>query len=299
MSQSRGRWGPSIALLGLILAGGGTKAPHQSSPSLPVLKVQVGSLSPLSALPLTVAQHLGFFQDQHLNVRLTSQPESIQVTHTLNIQPAVGWLSIRPDMVLLAPVPDPHFRLRALNALSMPYSRSVEPEKGWAETIFSRHRAKISDWQPMSFSAIESVWKRHHLPWVLVNLSQAVRLKALDPDSVILAWLGASTGPIPAITVQASHPESSQVTHFLAALNLALWYLHTTPARMIQHTLGTAGPSASAIRAALHYQYWPDTTYPDEAAYNRARAWLSPTWPPYPKAVTTKAAVQALMDAGK
>ncbi len=283
----------------MVLASCGTHAPRKAAPSRPVLKVQVSALSPLSALPLTVAQSLGFFHDQHLSVEFTSHPESIQVTHGLNGKPTVGWLQMRPDMVLLAPVPDPHFRLRALNTLPMPYSRSVETEKGWAEAIFSGHRAHVTDWQAMSFSEIESLWKRHHLPWVLVGLGQAMRLKRLDPHSVILAWLGASTGPVPAVTVLASHPDRSEVVHFLAALNLALWYIHTTPAQTIQHTLGTAGLSASAIRAALHYQYWPATTYPDQAAYNRARSWLSPTWPPYANAVTTKAAVQALMDAGK
>ncbi|NMP21252.1 hypothetical protein [Sulfobacillus harzensis] len=294
------RLSSGVLLLSLILTGCGAKAanPQESQSPYPVLRIHVGDVSRMSQLPLIVAQKLGFFANLHLSVRTTSKAAPVTVSTPGTRWPLVGWVATRPDLMLMAPIPDPHFRLRALSGLPMPYASGVASEMVWAKAVLSHQRTRISAWHPMRFTEIEALWKRHHLPWVMVNLAEAQRLHSIDPKSVTLAWLGASTGPVPAVAVSAES-EGPRVSRFLAALNLALWYLRTTPPGTVARSINQPGLSARAIRAALHYQYWPATTYPDAAAYNRARTLLEAAWPAYGKAAVLQDARQALKEFGK
>ncbi len=287
-------------LLGLAGCGASARPSHPPE-STPTLKVHLDSQSVLSTLPVVLARELGFFQDAHLHVKWTTQQDAqVTVGAAGSVWPIVGYVAIRPDFVLMSPVPDPHFRLRALNALPMVYAAKLKPDRALLEKILRAHRAQVTQWNSLTFSQIESLWKRRHLPWVVVTLHQASILRSLDPHSAVLAWLGASTGPIPS-TVVTAPVDNLDVVHFLDALNLALWYLHTTAPRTVASDLSGQGPHqlwTSTIKAALHYQYWPATTFPDSLSYNRSRTLWTPTWPIYTEGVNRQPAHQALLDSG-
>lgn len=291
----------ATALLVLVTGCKSQAAPSSPKPheSLPTVTVHEAAGSALSELPVTVAQKLGFAADEHIHITLTSAAKAEVTVGPLTPDgPIVGYVTTRPDMLLMSPVPDPHFRLSALNHLPMVYTRTLVSEKAWADAVMARQRITITTWQAMPFSEVTQLWQRHHLPWVLVTLQEALQLRRLDKGSTTLAWLGASTGSVPAMAIRARQT-SPQVVQFLKALNLALWYLHTTPPSTIAKALDPTHPKrwAHAVETALHYQYWPATTYPDEASYARSRALLGPAWPAYQTLVNPLLAGQALNDA--
>lgn len=300
----RNVWWAVCSIAILTLAGCGV-AQKSAAPekTIPTLAVHEANLDRLSALPLAAAQTLGFFQHDHLRVEWTPKSQAtVFIGQAGGTWPIVGYVMTRPDMVLMSPVADPQFRLRALNHLTMVASMRALQERPLAEKILAQHRAHISTWSGKSFQTIEMLWQRHHLPWVLVTLQQAEQLWTLDPHSVVLSWFGASTGPIPQLVITARQ-SNAKVARFLNALNLALWYLHTTPPTEAASALGdatTGAHGARLLRDALHYQYWPATTFPDSSSYNRARALWTPTWPAYQHGVDPQPARQALsmMDPG-
>jgi len=286
----------------LLLSGCGAK-PSPPSSDVVQLYVRLTDTSRLSSLPLTLASKLGFFQSMHLNVTLTSSSSaSLSLGFLPHSRTIIGYLTTRPDLVLVSPIADPHFRLRALNRLPLVYSHRVQEQISLAHAILKAHRANISTWSSLSFQEIRTLWKRHHLPWVLVTLHQATILTSLDPHSVILAWLGASTGPLPDLVISASPNTSpANAVRFLKAVNLALWYLHTTPPTTIATVLDGSHQRSVwrlTIQKALHYQYWPVTSYPDNVTYQRGRS-FDPTWPPYSIAVNNQPGHQALSETDK
>lgn len=292
--------GAAGLMLGVVTGCGAHQPRHNANPQplFPTLTVRTTSMSTLSRLPLTVAQKLGLFADVHVKVVWTQSEEA---EATVGIPgsgwPIVGYVSTRPDLVLVSPVPDPHFRLRALNHLPMVYANPTAPEQGWAQSILAAHRATVSHWDAVPFREILSLWKHHHLPWVLVTLSEANRLEAIDHHSVVLAWLGASTGPVPS-TVVSARQDTPRVMRFLRALNIALWYLQTSRPATLAEVLSPDRASPRVLAQALHYHYWPVTTYPDTAAFDRARARFQPEWPTYGTAVNPTPAAQALNETG-
>ena len=282
----------TVVLGSLLVAitGCGPASAHKIPNTWPELKVQIKSVAGLDVAPLNLAQKLGFFQQNHLRVTTTQKAESLSIGPAGSTWPLIGYLTTRPDMVLVSESPDPAFRLRALNHLPMMVSQSLASQRNLAQDIFSAHHAQITQWSELSNKEIQILWRRRHLPWVLVTMEQAERLKAISPHTAILAWMGASTGPIPSVAI-ASTKVDSQVVHFLDALNLALWYLHTTPSKTIAQTLGV---SQGLVKKALRYQFWPLTTFPDGAAYTRGRLPWHPGWPFYERGVNTDAGRRAL-----
>lgn len=302
MNTNRSLMVGSALVLCIGLAGCGVQ-PKSATPSHPdpILTIHIKDVTRLATLPITIAEKLGFFQKEHLAIDLTSKTAAVTIAPAGTVWPIQGYLASRPDLVLISPMPDPHFRLRALNALPIIYSHQVQPQQSLAESILARHHAHVSAWNRLSFHHIETLWKRHHLPWALVTLNQAVRLQSVDPKSVILTWLGASTGDIPSIVISAS-PETPKLVPFFKALNLALWYLYTTPSGSVARALAEPSTSSAVwsktIADAVHYRYWPATTFPDATLFNRSRAVWSPTWPTYQKSVDPALAKDALKESG-
>lgn len=274
----------------ISLAGCGST----TKPAYPAVTVKVASDEPLSKIPFEVATRLGFFSKVTIQWSQTSASQ-LRVASPSPNSPILGYLVVRPNLELLAPIPDPHFRLRSLNNLPMVISQSATHEQPLAERVFSAHRAHVRRYEVLSLNEIERLWRRHHLPWVLVTLNEAQKLKSLDAHSVVLAWIGASTGPIPVEVLTAR--SSSHIPSVLHGLNMALWYLNTTPAKKIAEVLGQPD-LAAAIRQARRYNLWPSTTLPDESTYIRGQRWFS-DWPPYQTAVNPKLARQALLRALK
>ena len=292
----------TVVILAGSLSGCGGPQRQAVPPSYPVIRVHIAPNAGLSELPLTIAQKLGFLAHEHVQVQWRPANESgVDIGPAGSAWPLVGYLSIRPDLILVAPNPDPAFRLRSLDHLPLAASQATASERSLAEKILAMHHAHLSHWSVMPTNMIEQLWSHHHLPWVLVNLGQAQRLKTIDPSTVVLAWLGASTGPIPNWGITVKRP-NIPIVQFLSALNLALWYLHTTSPKTLAQKLSGNQPNpvlARLIRKAQRYQYWPLTTLPDAPTYNRRRTMWNPSWPSFTQAVDTKAARQALSESGK
>ncbi len=302
-----GRHGWAVLTLGVMtaaLSACGISFRHaKPQAQTQIITVHVNQSASVSALPFRVAERLGFFTQNRLSVVPASPSRAEVVIGPAGKNwPIVGYVSIRPDMVLMAPIPDPQFRLAALNHLPMLMSADLAQEKPWLEKIFAAHHATISGWTTLKPRRINALWRLHHLPWVLVTLQEAQHLRALDSKSVVLAWLGASTGPVPSWVVTSKHTGPA-VAHFLNALNLALWYLNTTPAANAASDLSSAANnlirSTWLIKAAQHYQYWPVTTFPNQNTYDRRRAMWNSDWPAYQTAVNAIPADQALATIGK
>lgn len=290
-----------VGILGSVLIGlagcGGPAQPSNPPSELATVTVHLAASDPLSTLPVLIAKNLALFKQEHLHVIWTQERANITVGMAGNEWPIRGIVAQHPDLVLLSPVPDPHFRLRALNHLAMIYSPQTTFQLTMARYIFARHRVQISSWTAVPFSKLETLWKQRHLPWALVTLSQSLRLKRLDAGTTVLSWLGASTGSVPTAVITATH-EGPLLPRFLAAVNLALWYLHTTPSAQIGALFPHNKLFGAAIKQALQYQYWPTTTYLDQTVYDRGRAEWSGAWPHYSAGVSTHDARQALKESG-
>lgn len=276
------------------LAGCGQNPPPR--PAWPTLTVDLNVPSRTLRLPLTVAQNLNLFAGQHIQLRWSHSPSApVHVSWTPGSWPIVGSIAQGPDFYLAAPEPDPHFRLRALNHLPVDYSATLEPARPLIDSIMALNQVR-PDLEPLPWPKVQSLWSRRQLPWAIVTLAQLRELQQKDRRTVILNWLGASTGPIPAVTISGNSPHLAQ---FLAALNMALWYIHTTPA----HTVAAvANPAHAAswrqiVMQGQHNHLWPSSIQVSPQEYNRARALYglrgSPGWPPYYSGVLNSPSDQA------
>lgn len=289
----------------LLLAAAGCGSAHTESgrkSEWPTVTVSLSRAGGLATTPFWVAEKLGFFADNHIAVRIANGPHpDVRIAPAGEFWPAVGYIGIRPDLLLVSPMADPSFRLRSLNQLPMVIQKNIAPDRTLADKIFLAHHAQISRWSTASAAVLDQIWKAHHLPWVLVTLGEAIHLTELDPHTSVLAWLGASTGPVPATVITASKPDGKTV-RFLDAINLALWYLHTTPPAQVATGVNgrpTDGRLTRLVHQALHLQVWPATTFPDRSTFDRRRALWNPNWPPYDSAVNPGPGRQALADSGK
>ncbi|WP_053961069.1 hypothetical protein [Sulfobacillus thermosulfidooxidans] len=283
--------------LTLTLTACGQHTPKPPQPSWPIVRVSVNVSSPFLALPLYIAQNLHLFQDEHIRVDIVSANHSeLMIADTVKSWPVLGSLASRPDMFLVAPAPDPHFRLRVLDRLPVEYADNLHISIPLLQSIMTLNRTHPY-LETVSFRHIQNLWKQRHLPWAIVTLQQFYQLHQQDPHTVILNWLGASTGAIPALTISGHSKDSVQ---FLRAINLALWYIHTSSPKTIAGILSNPQEKflPQQIAQGLHYGLWPVTTYISPSEYNRGRALYSlstkDTWPPYYAGVDKDLATQAL-----
>jgi hypothetical protein len=287
-----------IVLFLTMMVGCGPTSKGPRPIALPTITVYLDHSDPAALVPFQLADDLGVFRTQGLRVRLEHQPSGadVMISPVGQHWPIVGYVTVRPDLLLLAPLADSQFRLRALNHLPMPTSTNLRAQANLVEKILATHQAVLSHWTMLPMSTITTLWRHRHLPWVLVTLPEATRLFAIDPHTAVLAWLGAATGPIPSWVVTAANAPPTLVDRFLAALDLALWYLNTTPVRQIASVLRTHHASVSPwmLKRALHYGYWPTTVFPTSSAYNRCRDTWDPNWPVYEEAVDPHPAEKAL-----
>ncbi len=286
----------AASLVGLGLAGCGPKPP---TPKPLTLTVQMESFSRTALIPFRVAQSLGFFSEQKMVVQVSNGPSAdVTIGRWAGRGSIIGYLAVRPDLVLISEAPDPWFRLRALNQLPLMASTQAAQQERWADTVFRDHHAQIARWQVASWTEVKRLWQAHRLPWVLVTLSQSVELQPAH----VLAWLGASTGAVPAVVIRTDQPRSALMARFLDALNLALWYVKTTPAPRLAAAINHDRPDptlAAIIHQGQRYQYWPATTFPDQSTYERGSLLEMSRWPPYDRAVDPTPATRALSAASK
>ncbi len=294
------RWSAWVLALVMLttLTGCGQKPNKTSKPSVPVIRYALNTSSSLLTLPLQIALKLHFFEDEHIQVkRVPPLHADLAISESRPEWPVIGCVASRPDLVIASPVPDPHFRLRALNRLSVVYAANLNSSLSLVRGVMNLNRTHPS-FSSIPFRRLATLWAQHRLPWAVVSLKQFFTLRRKDPQAVILNWLGASTGPIPVVTISGQSPHSVQ---FLRALNLALWYLHTSSPHTITQVL--AGNSSNPfldqeIQTGIHFDLWPQTTLVSPQEYNRGRALYGlgnpEVWPPFFSGVNTQLSRQAL-----
>ncbi len=274
----------AAATAGLVtFAGCGTQKAQPPTRPWPVVSIEI-SRGPSSTLllPIQVASRLNLFALQHVRVRWTHSSASVHIGLAQSQWPWAGEIAQRPDFYLVAPVRDPHFRLRALNRLPVDYPPSLQSARPLIDSIMALNQS-TPQLQELPWTELQSLWKHGHLPWAIVNSTELLRLQHIDRQTTVLNWLGSSTGPIPTVAVWGRSPHLPQV---LAALNMALWYMHTTPPGTLAPLMSPEDPSAAqrTIRQALHEDLWPPSMRISPAEYNRGRALYGLSgalWPPY------------------
>lgn len=286
-------WGLILTLLA-IAAGLWWRQPFPAPPPEPTLSVTLASRDPFFLLPYLLAKRLGTFADLHLEVREAADAPVQLVAPLAGPKPVTGYLALYPDLVLVSPEPDPHFRLVQIKELPLAYQADADVLP-WATRVFAQHHVQPREFEALSTSAILRLWSSGRLPYAVVDLPLLLRLQQQRLKPSVLAFFGASTGPLPAFTVNG---KSANLDRLLAGFNLALWYLHTHSSHAVAQLLGGADGLSSAewegvIRLGLHYRLWPSTTYPDAARWRRLSLFW-PTVPSYPAAVDPTPALAAL-----
>lgn len=280
----------NILMLSLIFAGCGPAPSPPPAAQLPPVPVSLSSPTPLLALPVYVADRLGLFRDQGIEVHFV-RSAAIRIQLAGSEWPVVGTLAERPDAFLVAPAPDPHFRLRALRDLPIYYAREIAREWPTVQTVLAHHQVTHPQGEMLSMSQIRQLWKNRHLPWAVVSLSDFYRLRTVNRETTVLAWFGASTGDFLHLVVTAA-PQTPHLTTVLSALDIALWYLHTTAPSKIADLFADAPPtpragiSRATIQSALTYGFWPVTVLPTRPAYQRAAHFSEKAHRPWPSYLT-------------
>jgi hypothetical protein len=246
-----------------------------------------------------VAQKLGLYANQHIRVKWVSQPKnaSLWVETAGTRYPIVGLVAQKPDAVLVAPRSDPHFRLRSLNHMPVAYSSEVRPWLPILTAIFKAHHVVPSNLDALSIRQMTAVWRDYELPWAIVTLSEWQVLQKEDPKTSVLAWIGGATGPIPALVIEGKSPLALP---FVSAVNLALWYINTTSARvvtsLVQNPTIPSTREAKLIHLSQTYQMWPATVVLPRSLYQRQVNLLGvqSLWPSYDLAVNRIVANEAI-----
>ncbi len=286
----------TCALLSCVLAACGTTPKPGPQASYPTVRVYVQHPQNLGMLPLRVAERLGFFSQQHINVDWVSTPNDapLRVENAGVHYPIDGLVMEKPDLLLVSPLPDPHFRLYSLNHLPMVYARSEAAWVPYLKAVLVQHHVIPTTLTALGISQIKEHWQQNTLPWVVVSLTEYYQLRHVVPHTTILAFLGAATGPIPVTVITGVNKNALA---FVSAINLALWYLYTTKPDVIASLLSPSTPTTGRILAqALHYHYWPNTVVITQSLYQRGQSLFgtAKSWPSYATSVNVKLAQAAL-----
>lgn len=285
-------------VLSCALTACGTARRPSPEVAYPVVTVYVQPSTNLSTLPLQVAQRLGLFAQQHIRVKWVRHQDeaTLEVGHAQPPHPIDGLVTQKPDLVLVAPVADPHFRWRSLTHLPVFYAKGAATLEPYLKAVMAAHQVVPEELDALNFSQIMDRWQQKTLPWVVVTLQDYFQLRGAVPHSTVLAFIGASTGSVPVTVITGTSPHALA---FVSAVNLALWYLHTTSPESIAQLLRADRPNpflGSVVKRALHYQYWPTTVVLTPSLYQRGQRLLAPLgpWPPYTTRVDAKLAEAAL-----
>lgn len=286
-------------ILSTTVVGCGPSQQPKNLTHYPTVTVSVRSTTSLSSMPVVAALKMGFFGQEHIHVVLSpGQKANIEIRAAGKKWPIQGVIMQRPDAFLVAPTPDPHFRLRSLNNLPLFYAKSQAGNLPFIEAVLDLHAIQFASLHPLSTDDAVRLIAHRELPWAIMSLKHWQHVRQKNPMASILSWYGASTGPIPVDVVTSSSPYTPR---FLAAINMALWYLHTTSPRKINTALygNHSRTETQIIAQAQQYGFWPQSVYPYQKLYERGRHLMSLShtsslfWPQYSQGVQSEAANQA------
>ena len=283
--------------LSVALSGCGVGAGPSHRP-LPTLTVRETTANPLALVPISIAQRLGLFRQQGIAVReVASKAAPVSLGSVGQRWPIVGVLAQGIDGFIVAPEPDPGFRLAALNQVPVAYPKN-DPDLALAfRTLMHIHQVQDYLLEPLNLRTLINLWKSGHMPYVVANTALWHHLKGLNRSTTALAALSASMGPMPSIVIAG---RASTLPQFLAALNLSLWYIEThapkTLLPLLPHRLRTP-TTTFFLQLADRYQWFPATTVPIRQNYQRGLTFWHMAglrWPSYERAVDTRPSLTAL-----
>ncbi len=283
-------------LLGLGLSACGAQSnTHERATTI---TVNIGRTGPLAQIPLDLAQSLGLFHQQGIQVLISQHPPSdIVIGPAGRRWPIYGVIGQGINGLVVSPEPDPGFRLAGLEQVPIAYPQS-QPSLAWAfRGLMRTHAVRDTLLEPLGTEAIIRLWQAHHLAYVLVDAALWQRLHRTDPSATLLAVLSASMGPTPTVTVSG---QNRSLPQFLAALNLSLWYLTTHRPKNILPLLPRCLRTPQTrlfIQLAERYQWYAASTVPTRQDYQRGVLFwrtLGVKWPDYYRAVDTRPSLVAL-----
>lgn len=269
----------------------------KTPPPPPPLTVGIAPQHPVMNLPVYLAERI---QPSAFRLASGAEPNALRIGPAGSAWPILGVVAQRSDAVLIAPEPDPHFRLAQLNQLPVAYEKGRPLLLHTTELVLHLHRVNAR-LEALSPPHLDQLWRLGTLPFAVVDLPTLVELSALKKTTTVLAPLAASTGPVTAWVMTGSPANAEGVLH---AINLSLWYLKSHSTTRVGEVLnGADGLSAvqwqRLAELGQKYRIWPGSTLPQSQLYQRLKrleANLAPQspWPPYAQAVDTAAALKAL-----
>jgi len=291
--------GLALALPGLAACG---RAPvSKPSARLKVLPVHIAVPNGISLLPLWVAQATGVWSQAGYRVVPVARA-------SLTIGPAGQWpllgvVAWRPEWCIVTRLPMEFFRWRDLAHIPvLPVSGVPADARPVVQAILTEHGVDGVTWDFLAPTDAVRLFEQGRLPWLLAPLVLAEDL-TLHHQGYLAAFVGAATGPMPALVV-AGH--GAGAVTLLAGLNQALMETEELPASRLAHILHAhmrAVPTAvlaAAVNTARGLSLWPPTVYPDTATFTAGQQLMQSVgieWPPYSAAVDSGPARRAFVPA--
>ncbi len=294
-------------VLGLVLVlwlgasgCGPVSRPKPPRPALPRTRLTVTLAgSPLLALPLFVAEHAHLLREYGLSIRLAADgPIYIGPPAAFPLDGLVAW---RPDAVVLTPGPDAPFRWTDLKAWpKLPVAALDQSESAWLAAVLADHGLAGIPLERFSLPDALRLLAHHHLPWLVLPLVKAQGL--LARGAYAAGFVGASTGPVPALVVEG---HGAGLERLLAALNQADSLIASTPAATLAKMTARAYPGlARAVLTTLiatgqGLGLWPPASFLGRDVYERGRhlrILAGIAWPDYSAGVKSAPELQALID---
>ena len=276
--------------------------PRQSKAPPPERHVIAVTLtgSRLLALPLFVALDDRILRVDGLRVRFGRTGVRIGPADSFPVDGVLAW---RSDAVLITPGSDHSFRWADLKHWPELATAGLDRNQAdWLKAVLVDHGVGATQVDFLSIDAARRLFAGGHLPWLVLPLEDAALL--ISQGAYAATFLGASTGPVPALIISGTNRE---LPLLLAALNQAEAIIRTTSARDLAAMVARDYPGykesalQSLIATGQGLGLWPPTTFLGSDVYERGRALLAGIgvmWPDYSAGVRSAPELAALSHAG-
>jgi len=287
MRQLLAAVGLGLGLLALA-ACGRTPAPKPSS-RLKTLPVRIAAPTGISLLPLWVAEATGIWSEAGYRLVPTARA-------TLTIGPAGQWpllglVAWRPEWCIVTRLPMEFFRWRDLAHVPvLPVTGVPSDARPVVQAVLTEHGVDGVTWDLLPPGDAVRLFEQGRLPWLLAPLVTGETL-VLHHHGYLAAFVGAATGPVPAVVVTGRGPGAVTL---LAGLNQALLEMEEMPAHRLARILHAHMPAipvpvlTAAVDTARALSLWPPSVYPDTATFLTGQQLMQSVgvaWPTYSEAV--------------